>query len=214
MLEKIIVLLLGNTFGILNSSREILTGIKEENNKVLYFIYQNFFPKVERFVLIAQGNSLDAQDVFQDALVVIYIKTKDPKFEIKESFESYLFTISKFIWFKELRRRNKENLIFASREQENLDKDIVEEYFKMERKKLIFEYFTSLDPQYQLLLRLFYDKTPISEITSIMNYSSDQYTKNRRNYVKALLVKEIRKNPKFNELKNESFRENSAIPRW
>ena len=63
------------------------------------------------------------------------------------------------------------------------------------------------------VLRLFYDKTPIFQITRLMNFSSDQYTKNRRNHCKGELIKAVWKNPRYKELKNESYRENSEIPR-
>lgn len=198
-----------------NNSSEILTGIKEENSHVLYFVYQNFYPQVETFILIAHGSTFDAQDVFQDAMVVIYNKVKRTNFELKYSFGTYLFSVSKYIWFKELKRRQKENsYLEAMNDDQSIDSDIEEAYIKMEKRKLILDHFMTLSPQYQRLLTLFFEKTPISEITKIMNYSSDQYTKNRRNYCKGLLVNEIRKNPRFNELRNESFKENSSIPRW
>lgn len=198
---------------MVNNSSKILTGIKEENRQVLFFVYQNFYPQVENFILISHGSSFDAQDVFQDAMVVIYNKAKKTEFELKYSFGAYLFSVSKYIWYKELRRRRKENTYLESLDNiDNIDSGIEQEYIKMEKRKLVLDHFMTLKPQYQLLLRLFYKKTPISEITKIMNYSSDQYTKNRRVYCKELLAKEIRKNPRFNELKNESFKENSTIP--
>lgn len=200
---------------MINDSEEILNSIKEENSKVLFFIYQSYFPKVESFILNGRGSSFDAQDVFQDALVVIYNKSKESRFVIKDSFGAYLFSISKYIWYKELKRRKKENVYLATFEGvEYIDSDIEAEYIKMEKRKLVTEHFACLKPEYQQLLSLFYDKTPISEITRIMSYSSDQYTKNRRNHCKGILVREIRKNPRFNELRYESFRENSVIPRW
>ncbi|MCK4920752.1 MAG: sigma-70 family RNA polymerase sigma factor [Bacteroidales bacterium] len=200
---------------MVKNSSEILTGIKEENSHVLYFVYQNFYPQVETFILIAHGSTFDAQDVFQDAMVVIYNKVKRTNFELKYSFGTYLFSVSKYIWFKELKRRQKENsYLEAMNDDQSIDSDIEEAYIKMEKRKLILDHFMTLSPQYQRLLTLFFEKTPISEITKIMNYSSDQYTKNRRNYCKGLLVNEIRKNPRFNELRNESFKENSSIPRW
>jgi len=200
---------------MINDSGEILKSIKEENSKVLFFIYQFYFPKVESFILKGYGSTFDAQDVFQDTLVVIYNKSKESEYAIRDSFGAYLFSISKYIWYKELKRRKQEDLYLESlKSGEYFASDIEIEYIRMEKRKLITEYFACLKPEYQNLLKLFYEKTPISEITRIMNYSSDQYTKNRRNHCKGLLVKEIRKNPRFNELRYESFRENSVIPRW
>lgn len=197
------------------STGEILEGIKGEDRNTLSYIYEIFFPMVENFILHTRGNSFDAKDVFQDAMVIIYTQLKNDSLYLHHSFRSYIFSVSKYVWFKELKRKQFE----ISNNYSGLDLngdgiDIEKEYIKMEKRKLFLDHFQKLKPECRRLIDLFINKTSISVITSIMGYSSNQYTKNRRNFCKGVLVREIWNSPRYKELKNESYRENSKVPRW
>ncbi len=196
-------------------TRKILNGIKDESREMLYLVYNDFFPWVENYVKNTGGSIHDAQDVFQDAMVVIFVNSRKDNFEIRFSFETYLYSISKYIWYKGIKRKKKKiRLDDFQKDIADSNIDIADDYTKMEKRKLVLDQFMLLKPDCQRLLRLFYDKTPISRITKLMNFSSDQYTKNRRNHCKGELIKAVWKNPRYKELKNESYRENSEIPRW
>ena len=88
-------------------TRKILGGIKDESREMLYHVYNDFFPWVENYVKNTGGNGFDAQDVFQDAMVVIFVNSRKDNFEIRFSFETYLYSISKYIWYKGLKRKKK-----------------------------------------------------------------------------------------------------------
>ena len=45
-----------------------------------------------------EGNTTDAEDIFQKALLQIVVRYKKEKFQIKTSFEGYLFTVCKNLW--------------------------------------------------------------------------------------------------------------------
>lgn len=197
------------------STGEILEGIKCEDQSILSYVYDFFFPQIEKFILNAKGNSFDAKDVFQDAIVIIFIQLKNDNLHLNHSFKNYLFSVSKYIWFRELKKKKYEaNTNLSLFELVEDEVDIEEEYIKMEKRKLFHDYFMKLKPECRRLINLFIHKKSISSITSVMGYSSNQYTKNRRNFCKSVLVKNIWDSSRYKELKNESYRENIKIPRW
>jgi hypothetical protein len=58
------------------SDQDLLDGIKRRDNRTLEFIYQQCYPMIQDLVIRHSGNHEDAQDIFQDAMVIIYNKVK------------------------------------------------------------------------------------------------------------------------------------------
>ena len=56
------------------SVEELLEGIRQHNTDVLKFIYRSYYPQIQHLVVTNSGNDDDAQDIYQDALIVIYKK--------------------------------------------------------------------------------------------------------------------------------------------
>ena len=88
------------------SDEQILRGILRHDNLILQFIYKQFYYKVNYFIKKNQGSEEDANDLFQEAIIVIYRKLKenDLIFE-KSSFQGYLFSVCRFLWLKQLEKR-------------------------------------------------------------------------------------------------------------
>lgn len=86
----------------------ILTDLKGENNTAFGELYKNYFHSVNRFVLNNNGNSNDAEDVFQDTMMVLLEKLRQDNFELTASLKTYIMAISKNIWLKKLRKVFKE----------------------------------------------------------------------------------------------------------
>ncbi len=58
------------------TNEEILNGILRNDNVILQYIYKNFYYKVNLYVKKNSGDNEDANDVFQEAVIVIYRKLK------------------------------------------------------------------------------------------------------------------------------------------
>ncbi len=63
-------------------------------------LYQRAFPMIARYVSKMGGSLEEAKDVFQDALVVYYEKTRTGALTLQYSDKSYLFGIAKHLWHK------------------------------------------------------------------------------------------------------------------
>ncbi len=195
--------------------QEIFDGIRREDRRILQRIYEVNYPEVLRYILSNSGSEFDAQDIFQDSLVIIYLKIKKNEPLLTCTFGTYLFSINKFLWYKELRRVN----IHASRcidahEIIDYENNFLNDYIRMEKRKLVLDHFYEMGEACRKLLILFMEDTPVTRITKIMGFSSDQYTRNRRSKCKERLVERIWNSPRYQELRNEAYKENSKIPRW
>ena len=83
---------------------QIIEGILHSERKVLDFIYQRYYGKVESFLVGRGGNPEYVKDVFQDAMLVICQKTRDKGLVLTCTFSTYLFAVCKNIWMHDLRK--------------------------------------------------------------------------------------------------------------
>jgi RNA polymerase sigma factor (sigma-70 family) len=196
---------------------EILESIRKEDRKMLLKIYESYFPQVRHHILSNSGNQYDAEDAFQDAMVIIYEKVRNNTLILSSSFGTYLNKVARFIWYNELKRKRR---YFGGEFEKNSlelipdEIDFFEDYIRLEKRKLIMEHFSELNGDCKKILDLYLKETPLESITNLMGYSSDQYTRNRRTSCKVRLIRAIWNNPRFKELKNEAYRQDTKVPRW
>jgi len=186
------------------SDEQILKGILRHDNLILQYIYKQYYYKVNFFIKKNSGSEDDANDVFQEAIIVIYrkIKENDLVFEAS-SFQGYLFSVCRFLWLKELEKRRieKEKINDTMPYQEDLyDENLVELVNKNEKYGLYQKHFKTLSTDCQKLLQLFFEKVTLKEIASIMGYKSEKYAKKRKYKCKELLISRIKRDTEFKKI--------------
>ena len=183
---------------------QILKGILRHDNVVLAFIYKQYFYKVNAFIRKNSGDEDDVNDIFQEAIIIIYRKLKenDLLFE-NRSFEVYLFSVCRFLWLKELEKRKLDKQKIndtLSFQDEVYDDDLVAVVEKNERFLLYQKHFKSISTDCQKILQLFFEKVPIKQIAHIMGFKSEKYVKTRKFKCKELLVERIKQDVEYKKL--------------
>src|SRR3989339_1281700 len=84
---------------------ELLNGILRNDTIVLQYIYKNFYSKINFFIKKNNGDDDDANDIFQEAIIIIYRKLKANELVLDCTFETYLYSICRFLWLKQLEKR-------------------------------------------------------------------------------------------------------------
>jgi len=183
----------------------LLEGIRLHDSDTLEYIYKKFFPSVSAFVNSNSGSDDDARDVFQEAIVAIYRRVNDDDFAITCSFKTYVYAIVKNLWLKELEKRKASGVkLNVEGEFEVADEQPIEGSFfdpKSERFKLYQKHFLTLSEDCQKVLRLFFAKQSLMEISQTMGYGSEKYAKKRKFQCKEILVKRIKNDPEFNKIR-------------
>lgn len=182
------------------SNEYFLVGIQNNNKEVVKNIYQLFFKNIETHVCKNSGNRTEANDIFQDALIIIFKKLQDNTLNIQKSFGDYLFGICKKLWLKRLSQRKKaqefnQGMIFE------LDENVTEaDIIEREKQKLYEEKFKLLKPSYQKILTLYFEGKSMSEIAQIMGFKSANYAQKRKHQCQEYLKKLIRNDQRYQEL--------------
>lgn len=183
----------------------LLEGIRLHDSDTLEYIYKKFYPSVKAFVNSNSGNDDDARDIFQEAIIVIYRKVNEESFAITCAFKTYVYAIVKNLWLKELERRRTGDVTLKTESDFEVAEETLEESSfgdpKSERFKLYQKHFLTLSEDCQKVLRLFFAKQSLIEISQVMGFGSEKYAKKRKFQCKEILIKRIKNDPEFNKIK-------------
>lgn len=181
------------------SDDEVLVGLIRKDEKVIRYIFNEHFNTIKRFIAHNNGTHEDAEDVFQDAVLIIYEKARDKDLNLECSFKTFIYSVSRHIWFQKLEKNriNPANIGDIENFIELSDEMMYEVYDEdRERTKIFQQHFLALGQDCQKLLQLFMKKIPLSEIMKIMGYKSVKYTKTRKFLCKERLKKRIINDPR------------------
>jgi len=180
-----------------------IEALLENNTFVVNRLYKEFFPKIRRMVTTNSGNADDAWDVFQNALVTIYKKAQSPDFVLTSPFYYFLYKVCWHIWMRELDRRKKRPKVTIDDENRFIDEVNIEDVIhQTERHALYKEKFAQLSEKCQQIIQLVLQKTKMREIAQTMNYNSADTAKQQHYKCKQRLIKFIREDNKFHDLKD------------
>jgi RNA polymerase sigma factor (sigma-70 family) len=81
--------------------------LRSDRERTLTRLYRQAFPMVRHHVLRNQGTEQDAKDLFQDALILFYEKAVSDQLVLTASASTYLVSICRNRWLRELERRSR-----------------------------------------------------------------------------------------------------------
>ncbi|MFI5148176.1 MAG: RNA polymerase sigma factor [Bacteroidia bacterium] len=138
-----------------------------------------YYPVVRKYIRANSGTNTEAEDVFQDALLIYLERVNAPGFNLTSTRETYLFGICKNLWYTELKKKGRMPL----QGQENLP-DVsfsTEENPEEEKIKRAQQAVEFLEEKCRLILNLFYNqKTSLAEIARKLKLVSETAARNQK----------------------------------
>lgn len=184
---------------------EILEGIRCRNDKILRYVYQENYPSVRNYVTENNGSSQDAKDIFQEGLVLIFQKVTSQKLFLESNFHGYIFSVCRLLWLKELEKRKSEKMDKKDiKGYQDLQTDLNFDDLEQEKYRLYQKHLRRLKPDCQRVLMLFYDGVSIRDITKIMGYTSESYTKKKKSMCKEKLIQAIKGDVQYKQILSSS----------
>lgn len=179
---------------------EIVNRLKKQDNTVINNLYKSVFPKLRRYVVRNKGNLQSAEDVFQDAMLVIYNKAHDPTFTVKSSVTHYVYAVGKYIWLKKLKKNSKIEGTFSV--EEALIGVEGSEVISTEDERLVFveEKIRLLKEECRKLLAYYFEGYSMKEIAEKMKYGTNDYARKRKYKCKQELMEFIKADARYREL--------------
>lgn len=182
----------------------ILEGLKTSDSNVLEYVYKKYFPIVRFFVIKNSGTDEDAKDIFQEAIILIYKRLKDGSLDLSCAFKTYLYSVCRLLWLRQLEKRKIRNEVVADNQLfVQLDDGTEGRLEEQEQFRIYQKHFQLLHKDCQEILQLFLKKVPLKEIAQKMSIKSDKYLKKRKYECKEALIKRIQNDPDYKRLRNE-----------
>jgi len=111
---------------------ELLSRLLRKEEKAIYELYLHYFSSVEKYVLMNSGNSQDAEDIFQDTVMVLLTCISKEGFTLTCSIKTLLFAIARRLWLKQLRNQSiRETIAELEVEQQ----DFITQWEEVERSE-------------------------------------------------------------------------------
>jgi len=156
--------------------QQLRTGKRE---KAFVQLYRGF-PAVKRLIKSKGGAVEEAEDVFQEALIIFYKKAIQSNFELTASISTYVYSVARFLWKDEMKKKG---LKYALEEVENLKfESELEEIAQKEKKFQVAEdVLNSIGEKCLAILQLFYYKgLSMKEIARQVDLKSEKVAKNQK----------------------------------
>lgn len=184
-----------------NPDQRFIEGLKSGDAKVLQEIYSLIWPKVRGFVQQNQGSEAQAKDVFQKALLQLSARTQVRSFELKSSFEGYLFTACKNLWRRELKKDQLRGVTSERvRKLYYEPEDMAASVLEQERWELFQTKLAELSANCRQLLEMLFAKQSGREIMEKMGYGSEGTVRQRIFKCKTRLSKLVMNDPRYKGL--------------
>ncbi len=90
------------------NNRQLIQKLRSEESSAYGVLYDTCFPSIKYYVTSNSGSDAEAADVFQEAVIVLVQKMRMDDFELTSSVKTYLFSVAKNLWLKQLRQGKKE----------------------------------------------------------------------------------------------------------
>lgn len=182
------------------SDEEITAGLRKRDNRVLQYIYKNSFNTIKQLILNNAGSDNDAEDIFQEALIIIFKKLKDePDFQLTCAFSTYIYSISRLIWLKHLRNFKKIEIDPLNRDME--ERIEFEEPSPVQDKDLRMAIYQrtllKIPEDCQKILTLTAQDISSIDIARQLGFRSEGYVRKRRHFCKEYLINKIKEDPDY-----------------
>ncbi|MFI5155794.1 MAG: RNA polymerase sigma factor [Chitinophagales bacterium] len=90
-----------------NKEQALLKGMANNQREAIESIYSQHFQMVQTLVLNNSGTTEDAKDIFQEAIIVLYEKTRTGTFVLNCLIKTYVYSVSRRLWLKRLQQQQK-----------------------------------------------------------------------------------------------------------
>jgi RNA polymerase sigma factor (sigma-70 family) len=162
---------------------QFLEGLRIGNHAVLSVLYKKYYSIVLKLVVANSGDAEAAQDIYQETIIVLYENVRRPGFELSCQLQTYIYSVAKRLWLKQLRRRG--NTFLLREDMEGELADVTEDVnWHLQKESDFAKVRKSLEelgePCATLLKDFYVEKLSMDEIAEKFGYTNGDNAKNQK----------------------------------
>lgn len=145
-------------------------------NQAIQFLYTANYPAVKGFITSNGGNEAKAANIFQEALVTLYIKIRKGDFDQSEPISLYLLSTSKDMWLRESAKEVSKSL---DEDLKNLARS--KDLMLQESQDSIRQFLDQIGGECKdLLLDFYFGKVSIEELKQKFELENDKAVEDKK----------------------------------
>jgi RNA polymerase sigma factor (sigma-70 family) len=170
---------------LMATDEELVVGLAEGSDRALNQLYRQHYPMVAQLVITNSGTTDDAQDIYQDTLMVLYEKVTGGDFELNCQLKTYLYAVARRLWLKQLAKRGRAPMIRADFLADEPLEAIADDLADHQRRDEQFDHMASalsqLGEPCRTLLEDFYIRhLSMNDITEKFGYTNSDNAKTQK----------------------------------
>lgn len=162
---------------------QFIDGLRSGNNEVLSALYKKYYTIVLKFIVNNSGTEEAAQDIYQETVIVLYENAQKPAFILNCQLQTYIYSVAKRLWLKQLKKNGKTFLFKEEEENEVVDvsSDLSEHQTKEQEIEKMNRSLEELGEPCATLIKDFYvHKLGMDEIADKFGYTNADNAKNQK----------------------------------
>jgi len=162
---------------------QFIHGLRTGDNAILRALYKKYYYIVLKLVVNNSGSSEAAQDIYQETVIVLYENVQKPDFTLNCQLQTYIYSVAKRLWLKQLKKNG--NTFLIKEDSEDEIADVTEDVSLHEQKELDFikvkQSLENLGEPCATLIRDFYvQRLSMDEIAEKFGYTNSDNAKNQK----------------------------------
>jgi RNA polymerase sigma factor (sigma-70 family) len=160
----------------------LLTGLAKNDKNSIEAIYRENYSSIQSFVLNNNGSVDDARDIFQEAMIVLYEKSKLESFSLNCQIKTYVYSICRRLWLKRLQQLGKFSTQVESLEEIIPVEEEIEDHEKRNDDFILMEHAMAKigEPCKSLLDAYYLQKKNMLEIATEFGYTNADNAKTQK----------------------------------
>jgi RNA polymerase sigma factor (sigma-70 family) len=160
----------------------LLDKLKTEESLSFELLYRLYYPSIASYITQNLGNNEDAEDIFQETIIILVQKVRQPDFVLTSSLKTYLYAVAKNLWLKRLRdnkiRFEDVELCLTAH---NIKTEIIEFETEMSNEEKVGNWLQKITRNCQEILKaLFFYKVPMDTLMVKMGWKNKHTASNQK----------------------------------
>ena len=160
----------------------LLKGLALNDRMVVESIYRDNYPMIQSFILNNSGNSDEARDIFQEAMIVVYEKAVSGTFELNCQLKTYIYSVCRRLWLKRLQQLQRYGSLIENAEDSVAVEEDLELHEKHNADFILMETAMNKigEPCKSLLDAYYLQKKNMQEIAADFGYTNADNAKTQK----------------------------------
>jgi RNA polymerase sigma factor (sigma-70 family) len=174
----------------LNDDARVLDQIRRGDEEALVRLYEICGKQVTAFVTRNSGTHDDAEDLLQEALVVLWERVRANRYEQAARISTFVFATVRNMWMRRLARTRRE-VVTELGDGNTMSNDLsaLDEMIESEEAALVNSALEKLgNPCKQLLLLYYWEELSMDEIARTMGFANAETVKSKKYQCKKALA--------------------------